>query len=267
MTGAGLMDCKKALVETKGDIEVAVEYLRKKGIASAEKKASRAANEGIVAQHIQPGAKVGVLVEINCETDFVAKNDSFRAFCDDIAKKLAADPTANLEADRIGVVAKIGENIVISRHQRIEVSGNGLVAAYIHTGAKVGVLVEVGAGKAETTGKEEFKQLVRDITLQIAAGHPHAVSRDQVSPEVITKEREIAANSDRLKGKPAQAMEKILAGVLDKFFQTYCLVDQGFVKRNSEVSVKEHVAQIAKQLGDEITIRRFVRFQVGESAA
>jgi len=266
MTGAGLMDCKKALVETKGDIEVAVEYLRKKGIASAEKKASRAANEGIVAQHIQPGAKVGVLVEINCETDFVAKNDSFRAFCDDIAKKLAADPTANLEADRIGVVAKIGENIVISRHQRIEVSGNGLVAAYIHTGAKVGVLVEVGAGKAETTGKEEFKQLVRDITLQIAAGHPHAVSRDQVSPEVITKEREIAANSDRLKGKPAQAMEKILAGVLDKFFQTYCLVDQGFVKRNSEVSVKEHVAQIAKQLGDEIVIRQFVRFQVGESA-
>jgi elongation factor Ts len=266
MTGAGLMDCKKALVETKGDIEVAVEYLRKKGIASAEKKASRAANEGIVAQHIQPGAKVGVLVEINCETDFVAKNDSFRAFCDDIAKKLAADPTANLEADRIGVVAKIGENIVISRHQRIEVSGNGLVAAYIHTGAKVGVLVEVGAGKAETTGKEEFKQLVRDITLQIAAGHPHAVSRDQVSPEVITKEREIAANSDRLKGKPVQAMEKILAGVLDKFFQTYCLVDQGFVKRNSEVSVKEHVAQIAKQLGDEIVIRQFVRFQVGESA-
>jgi elongation factor Ts len=266
MTGAGLMDCKKALVETKGDIEVAVEYLRKKGIASAEKKASRAANEGIVAQHIQPGAKVGVLVEINCETDFVAKNDSFRAFCDEIAKKLAADPTANLEADRIGVVAKIGENIVISRHQRIEVSGNGLVAAYIHTGAKVGVLVEVGAGKAETTGKEEFKQLVRDITLQIAAGHPHAVSRDQVSPEVITKEREIAANSDRLKGKPAQAMEKILAGVLDKFFQTYCLVDQGFVKRNSEVSVKEHVAQIAKQLGDEIVIRQFVRFQVGESA-
>jgi elongation factor Ts len=114
--------------------------------------------------------------------------------------------------------------------------------------------------------KEEFKQLVRDITLQIAAGHPHAVSREQVSADVIAKEREIATNSDRLKGKPPQAMEKILAGVLDKFFQTYCLVDQGFVKRNSEVSVKEHVAQIAKQLGDEITIRRFVRFQVGESA-
>lgn len=267
MTGAGLMDCKKALVEANGDLERALDYLRKKGIASAEKKASRAANEGVIAQHIQPGAKVGVLVEINCETDFVAKNESFRAFCDEIAKKLATDPNTNLEADRVAVVAKIGENIVISRHQRIEVTGNGLVAAYIHTGAKVGVLVEVGAGKPETTGKEEFKQLVRDITLQIAAGHPHVVSRESVSPEVIAKEREIAAQSDRLKGKPPQAMEKILAGVLDKFFQTYCLVDQGFVKRNSEVNVKEHVAQVAKQLGDEITIRRFVRFQVGESAA
>ena len=267
MTGAGLMDCKKALVEAKGEIEAALDYLRKKGIASAEKKAGRAANEGVVAQHIQPGAKVGVLVEINCETDFVAKNDSFRAFCDDIAKKVAADPNVNLEADRVAVVAKIGENIVISRHQRIEVTGNGLVAAYIHTGAKVGVLVEIGAGKPETVARDEFKQLVKDITLQIAAGHPHVVSREEVSPEVVAKEREIAAQSDRLKGKPPQAMEKILAGVLDKFFQTYCLVDQGFVKRNSEVNVKEHVAQVGKQLGDEITIRRFVRFQVGESVA
>jgi elongation factor Ts len=266
MTGAGLMDCKKALVEANGEIEAAMDYLRKKGIASAEKKAGRAANEGVIAQYIQPGAKVGVLVEINCETDFVAKNESFRAFCDDIAKKLAVNPNVNLESDRVGVVAKIGENVVISRHHRIEVSGNGLVAAYIHTGAKIGVLVEVGAGKPETTGKEEFKQLVRDITLQIAAGHPHAVSREEVPQDVIAKEREIAAQSDRLKGKPPQAMEKILAGVLDKFFQTYCLADQGFVKRNSEVNVKEHVAQVGKQLDDEITIRRFVRFQVGESA-
>ena len=266
MTGAGLMDCKKALVEANGELEAAMDYLRKKGIASAEKKASRAANEGVIAQHIAPGAKVGVLVEVNCETDFVAKNEGFRAFCDDLAKKFAADPKANVEAERVAVVAKIGENIVITRHQRIEVSGNGLVAAYIHTGAKVGVLVEIGAGKPETATKDEFKQLVKDITLQIAAGHPHAVSREEVSAEVIAKEREIAANSDRLKGKPPQAMEKILQGVLDKFFQTYCLVDQGFVKRNSEVSVKEHVAQISKQLGDEITIRRFVRFQVGESA-
>ncbi len=267
LTGAGMMDCKKALTEAGGDMEKAVDILRKKGAASAEKKATRATSEGVIAQFIAPGASAGVLVEVNCETDFVARNDSFKAFCDDIAKKLAANPNADLEADRQAAVSKIGENIKITRNSRLEVNGNGLVAAYIHTGAKVGVLVEVGCGKAETASNEEFKQLVKDITLQIAAGHPYAVSREQVPADVITKEREIASQSDRLKGKPAQAMEKILQGVLEKFFQTYCLVDQGFVKRNSEVSVKEHLGQVAKQLGDEITIRRFVRFQVGESVA
>jgi len=267
MTGAGMMDCKKALTEAGGDMDKAVDILRKSGAASAAKKALRDAREGVIAQYIAPGGKSGVLVEVNCETDFVARNESFRAFCDEIAKKLANDPNVNLEADREAAVGKIGENIKIARNSRMDVSGNGLVAAYIHTGAKVGVLVEVGAGKAETAGKEEFKQLVKDITLQIAAGHPHAVSREQVSPEVIAKEREIAAQSDRLKGKPAQAMEKILQGVLEKFYQTYCLVDQGFVKRNSEISVKDHVAEVAKQLGDEISIRRFVRFQVGESTS
>jgi len=267
MTGAGMMECKKALTAAQGELEAAVDILRKSGSASAAKKATRDANEGLIAQFILPGGKAGVLVEINCETDFVARNESFRAFCDDLAKKIAQNPAVDLEADRIAAVARIGENIKIARHARLEVTGNGLVAAYIHTGAKVGVLVEVGAGKAETTSREEFKQLVKDITLQIAAGHPQAVSREEVPADVVAKEREIAAQSDRLKGKPAAALEKILAGVLDKFFQTYCLVDQGFVKRNSEVSVKEHVGQVAKQLGDEITIRRFLRFQVGETTA
>ncbi len=267
MTGVGMMKCKTALVEANGNMEAAVDLLRKSGAASAVTKSTREASEGVIAQYIAPGGKSGVLVEINCETDFVARNDAFRAFADDIAKKVAANPHVNLEAEREAAVTKMGENIKIARNARLEVHGNGLVAAYIHTGAKVGVLVEVGAGKHETVTRDEFKQLVRDITLQIAAGFPHAVSREQVSPEVIAKEREIAAQSDRLKGKPAAAMEKILAGVLDKFFQTYCLVDQGFVKRNSEVSVKEHVAQIGKQLGDEITIRHFVRFQVGEAVA
>jgi elongation factor Ts len=266
MTGAGMMDCKKALTEANGEIEKAVDILRKKGAATASVKATREAKDGAIAQYIAPGGKLGVLVEVNSETDFVARNEIFRAFSDDVAKRYATEANPDLEAERQAIVAKIRENIKIARHAKMEVNGNGMIAAYIHTGAKVGVLVEVGAGKPETTGKEEFKQLVRDITLQIAAGHPHTVSREQVAPEVIAKEREIAAQSDRLKGKPPQALEKILAGVLDKFFQTHCLVDQGFVKRNSEVSVKEHVAQIGKQLGDEITIRRFVRFQVGESA-
>lgn len=263
MTGAGMMDCKKALVESQGDIEKAVIILRKKGVATAGTAATREAREGVIAQHVARGGRLGVLVEVNCVTDFVARNETFQAFADEVARKIAENPSVNLEADRQAAVLKIRENIQIARHARMEVNGNGMIAAYIHTGAKVGVLVEVGAGKEATVGSDEFKQLVRDITLQIAAGHPYAVSREEVPADVVAKERDIAAQSDRLKGKPAQAMEKILQGVLEKFYQTYCLVDQGFVKK-PEVSVKEHVGTVAKQLGDEITIRRFVRFQVGE---
>ena len=263
MTNAGLMDCKKALMEANGNFDAAVDILRKKGVASAGKKAGREAKEGVIVQFVQPGARLGILVEINCETDFVARNETFKAFCDEVAKKLATNPGADLEADRVAAVAKIGENIKISRSQRLEVGGNGMIAAYIHTGAKVGVLVEVGAGKEATVGHDDFKQLVRDITLQIAAAHPFVVSQDQVDAAVIAKEKEIAA--EQVKNKPPQAIAKIVEGKLQKFYQTYCLVDQGFVKRNSEVSVKEHVASVAKQLGDEITIRRFVRFQVGEA--
>jgi elongation factor Ts len=267
MTNAGMMDCKKALTEANGDIEGAVDILRKKGQATATTKGGKEAKEGVIAQYIAPGGRLGVLVEVNSQTDFVARNDMFKAFAEDIAKRIAADPNTDFEADRIKMVAAIRENIQIPRHARMEVTGNGMIAAYIHTGAKVGVLVEVGAGKEATVSNDEFKQLVRDITLQIAAGHPYAVSREHVPAEVVAKEREIAAQSDRLKGKPPQAIDKILQGMLDKFYQSYCLVDQGFVKKNSEVSVKEHVGSVAKQLGDEITIRRFVRFQVGESAA
>jgi len=257
-----LMECKKALAESKGDITAAVDILRKKGAATANKKAGREAKEGVIAQFIQHGAKVGVIAEINCETDFVARNESFRAFCDEIARKLAdAQSIEALEADRVAAVAKIGENIKFSRFIRYEVSGNGLIAAYIHTGAKVGVLVEVGAGKEATVATDDFKQLVRDITLQIAAGSPTVVSREAVPADVLAKEKDIA--KEQVKNKPPQAIAKILEGKMEKYFQTCCLVDQGFVKRNGEISIKEHVASVAKTLGDEITIRRFVRFQVG----
>ena len=265
MTGAGLMECKKALAEAGGNLEVAVDILRKKGAASAAKKAGRSANEGVIVQAIQQGARAGILVEVNCETDFVARNEGFRAFCDEVARTLLANPQTDLEPMRTAQVAKIGENIQISRFHRMEVSGNGLVAAYIHTGAKVGVLVEVGAGKETTTQNDDFRQFVRDITLQIAAGHPFVVSRNEVPADVLAKEKEIAA--EQVKNKPPQAVAKIVEGKLEKFYQGYCLLDQGFVKRNSEVTVKEHMGSVAKQLGDEINIRRFVRFQVGESAA
>jgi len=264
MTGAGLMQCKQALTEASGDLNNAVDILRKKGIATAAKKSSREAKEGLVVQHIQPGAKAGTLLEVNCETDFVARNDAFKAFCEEAARKLTLDPKADLEAARTEQVAKMGENIRISRHQRLEVQGNGMIAGYIHTGGKVGVLVEVGASKEATVGSEEFKQLLRDITLQIAAAHPCVVSRNEVDKAMLEKEREIA--SAQVKDKPPQAIAKIVEGKLEKFYQGYCLLDQGFVKKNSEISVKDHVASIGKQIGDDIVIRRFVRFQVGESS-
>jgi elongation factor Ts len=265
MTGAGLMACKKALTEANGDLDLAVDILRKKGVATAAGKASRDANEGVIAQYIQPGARIGVLVEINCETDFVARNESFRAFCEEVARTLATQPQADLESVRTAQISKIGENIKISRHHRMEISGHGMVAAYIHTGAKVGVLVEVGAGKDTTVAHDDFKQLVRDITLQIAAAHPSVVSRDQIASSILAKEKEIAA--EQVKDKPPQAVAKIVEGKLEKFYQGHCLLDQGFVKKNSEVTLKEHIASIAKQLGDEIAVRQFVRFQVGEATA
>jgi len=263
MTNVGMMECKKALVEAKGDINLAVEILRKKGIASAAKKAGREARDGVIARYIQPGARIGVLVEVNCETDFVARNEVFKAFAELVAKKLAENPKADFENEQLDAFNRLRENIKVSRFARYEVEGNGLVAAYIHTGSKVGVLVEVGAGKEETVQNDTFKTLVRDITLQIAAANPFVVSREDVPADVLLKEKEIAA--EQVKNKPPQVIEKIVAGKLEKFYQSYCLLDQGYVRENGEISVKEHINKIAKEISDTIVVRRFVRFQVGES--
>lgn len=264
-TNAGLMECKRALAETSGDLEAAIDVLRKKGAASAAKKADREAKDGVIAQAILPGAKVGVLVEINCETDFVAKNDSFKAFTDEIARKIASQPGADLEPDRVAAVQKIGENVRIRRSERVEVTDHGAVAAYIHTGGKVGVLVEVGANKDETPASEEFKQLVRDITLQIAAANPISVDRSAVP--AATLERERAIYRDQVPpGKPANIIEKIVDGKLDKFYSTVCLLDQAFIK-NPDQTIAQLVAAKSKELGDTLVIRRFIRYMVGEEIA
>lgn len=258
-----MLQCKKALVEANGSIDDAVDILRKKGAATAANKAVKEAREGVIANYIQPGGKLGVIVEVNCQTDFVARNDTFRAFCDTVAETLSKDATANFESKRAEMVSSLGENIVIARHQTMEVSDNGAVAAYIHTGAKVGVLVEVGCEKQETTATDEFKQIVKDITLQIAAAHPVAVQRDEVDPKIVAKEREIA--QEQFKDKPPQAIDKIVEGKLNSFFQTVCLVDQGFVK-DPDKTVQTYLDETSKKLSDKLVITRFVRFQVGESS-
>jgi elongation factor Ts len=262
-TNAGLMECKRALAESNGDMEAAIDILRKKGAASAAKKADREAKEGIIAQAILPGAKAGVLIEVNCETDFVAKNEQFKAFCDDLARKIAASPNADLEPERVAAVQKIGENIQVRRSERIEVKDNGLVAAYIHTGGKVGVLVEVGAEKPETAANEDFKQLVRDITLQIAAANPVCIDRDQVPADLVARERAIYADQVPA-GKPAQVIEKIIDGKMGKFYSGACLIEQAFIK-NPDHTIRQLLEEKSKALGEKLTIRRFIRYMVGEA--
>lgn len=261
MTNAGIMDCKRALTETNGNLEAAVDVLRKKGAANAAKKAGRSANEGAVACYIRSNSQSGVLVEINCETDFVAKNEVFRKFCDQVAKTLIETPQTNLETLRAEHVAKIGENIQIRRHARMDVSDIGLIAAYIHTGAKVGVLAEVSANHPNSVSDERFTRLVKDITLQIAAANPMVVRRAEIPPQLLQKEKEIAR--EQASGKPPQAVPRIIQGKLEKYCQNVCLEEQGFI-RNGEIALQDHVAAVGKEIGDQFTIRRFFRFQIGE---
>ena len=260
-TSAGLMDCKRALAETHGDLEAAIDLLRKKGAASAAKKADREAKEGVIAQTIVHNGKVGVLVEVNCETDFVAKNDAFKAFTDSVANAFAENDHADIEADRVNAVQTLGENIRVRRHARLEVKGSGAVASYIHTGGKVGVLLEVGAANDGTVQTEEFKQFVRDITLQIAAANPVCVSRNSVPAALAEREREVYRG--QVVGKPANIIEQIVEGKMNKFYATSCLEEQAFIK-NPDLTITQLVAEKNKALDEAIVIRNFLRFTVGE---
>lgn len=261
-TGAGMMDCKKALTENAGDLEAATEWLRKKGTATAEKKSSRTTSEGVIARHLAADGKSGTLVEINCETDFVAKNEKFQEFCNEAATALNDDPEADLEEKRANMVAEIGENVRFTRNQSLGIEGHGAVAAYIHHGAKVGVLVAAETGKAETAGSDAFKVLLGDLALQITAASPAVVKRDDLDQAVVEKERDFAA--EQFKDKPAQAIEKIVDGKIEKYFSEFCLVNQAFVKQG-DLTVKDHIDAVGKELEDAINVKGFLRFQVGET--
>lgn len=264
-TNAGLMDCKRALADVKGDLEAAIDLLRKKGAASAAKKADREAKEGVIAQAIVRNGKVGVLVEVNCETDFVAKNDAFKALTEAVATKFADNNDADVEPDRVEAVQKLGENIRIRRHARIEVQGSGSVASYIHTGGKVGVLLEVAANSDSSVQSEEFKQFMRDITLQIAAANPVCVSRDSVPAALAEREREVYRGQVP-PGKPANIVEQIVEGKMGKFYANSCLLEQVFIK-NPDQTISQLIAEKNKSLGENLVIRRFLRFMVGEEIA
>jgi elongation factor Ts len=251
------------LIEAGGDKDKAVKVLRERGLAIAGKKASRLAKEGVVAAEIVGGGKTGVMIEVNCETDFVTRNDSFKELVQQLLETAQNTHGALADAAKDAVIAKIasiGENIVIRRNVRYDVQGAGIVASYIHLGGKVGVLVEVGCGQAATAASPAFKEVVKDITLHIAACNPHYLVRQDVPAAVLTSEKEIYAK--QVTGKPANITEKIVAGKLEKFYGQTCLVEQGFVK-DPDQTITELLVAKGKELGDQLVIRRFTRFQVG----
>jgi elongation factor Ts len=262
-TGAGLIDCKRALIESAGDLDEAVSILRKKGIASAAKKAGRDAGEGIIAQSISADKSKGVLVEVNCETDFVAKNEDFVAFANAIAQRLLDEPEADLESARTEQVAKIGENIRISRSQALEPKDNGLIESYVHTGAKVAVLLSLGTGSAAASSDSKVLSLAKDLCMHIAATSPVCVSRDDIPADLVAKEKDIA--KAQAEGKPPQAIEKIIQGKLEKYFSNSCFLEQPFVK-DPDHSIKQLLHATSQEVGAELTVESFIRFQVGEDS-
>jgi len=263
-TNVGMMECKKALQEAGGDKAKAVKILRERGMAIAEKKSSRAANQGMIASAILEDGRIGSLIEINCETDFAAKNETFRNFVKAMAAKAAASDGAladTAKAEITAKIAEIGENIIARRNVRYTLSGNGLIAAYIHHGASIGVLLEIGCEKLATVQHAAFQDAAKDICLHITAHSPAAVDPAGVSADVVAAEREIYAK--QVQGKPANIIGKIVEGKLGKFFEQVCLIEQAFVK-DQEIKVKDYLKAKGAEAGDTFTVRRFVRFQVGE---
>ena len=265
-TGAGVADCQKALKETNGDMEKAVDFLREKGIATAAKKASRIAAEGIVAAKVE--GNTGVLVEVNCETDFVAKGDQFIAVVNDIADYVMANDIASNEAlqeakkdETIAATAKIGEKIAIRRFAKFTTE-NGVVTSYIHMGGKVGVLVEIAGCTCDGA-----KELAHDVALQVAASKPLYLNAEEVPAEVIEKEKEILLaqieNDEKLKNKPEMVKVKMVEGKVGKYYDENCLLRQTFIKEPS-LTIEKLVAETSKKMGCELSVKRFVRFEMGE---
>ena len=262
-TNAGMMDCKKALTGTNGDIDAAIKILREKGLAIQIKRADKESKEGVIKALASEDGKTLAMAEVNTETDFVAKTDNFKNFADAVTRQVLANVPDIGEAMKealMTIISQTGENVKVRRTVRYVLSGTGSVASYIHMGGKVGVLVEVGCGKPETVASPAFGELVHDLTLQIAAAAPRWLVPTEVPADVIEAEKDIYRN--QVQGKPANIVENILKGKIQKFFSEVCLVHQPFVKEPKQ-SITDIVKACEKATGDAITIKRFVRFQLG----
>ena len=280
MTGAGMMDCKKALAATDGDMDKAVEFLREKGLAGAAKKAGRIAAEGIVATAMTDDEKKAVVVEVNAETDFVAKNAKFQAYVAQVAaqaltttaadmdsfmaEKWAADETLTVKEALSSQISIIGENMNIRRFKQV-VEENGVVVSYIHAGGRIGVLVDVETDVVN----DAVKEMGKNIAMQIAALNPKYTSRDEVSAEFIEHEKGILMaqiqNDPKEASKPEKVIQGMIQGRINKEMKEICLLDQTYVKaEDGKQSVSQYVAQVAKENSAKITVKGFVRFETGE---
>jgi elongation factor Ts len=264
-TNVSMMECRKALVETGGDMDKAVNWLRERGLAMASKKADRAAEQGIVSAAVNADATRGVLVEVNCETDFVAKNDNFQAFVKGlVAQALNLEDgvlAETVKAEVAAKIAEIGENIVVKGNRRFDVQGSGLVATYIHLGGKVGVMIELGTGKAETAKVAAVQELARNLCMHIAASDPVALSRADVPAAIVENEKSVYEN--QVLDKPEKIRAGIVQGKLNKFYQTQCFLEQGFVM-DPDTSVTKLLENTGKTVGDTLTVRRYARVKVGK---
>lgn len=263
-TNVSMMECKKALVEAGGDKDKAVRLLRERGLAIAGKRAERVANQGLVAAEVLNGGKTGVMIEVNCETDFVARNENFQKFVADLLVKARDQADGELaeavKGELMDQVAAIGENLIVRRNTKYDLQGKGAIASYIHLGGKIGILLEVGCEKDETTQSASFKELVKDITLHIAASNPAYLSRDDVPADVLESEKAIYAK--QVEGKPANIVDKIVDGKIEKYYAQVCLFEQAFVK-DPEQAITQLLEAKGKELGDTLSIRRYVRYQIG----
>jgi len=272
-TGAGMMDCKSALEEANGNFDEATTILRKKGLASAAKKAGRATTEGLIGHAISGDHRTGVLVEVNCESDFVARTDDFQALVRDVLALIETagdgateawlkDPSGPVQQRVAAAIGKLGENMAVPRFVRY--AGQGYVAQYIHMGGKIGVQVEFGGVTPEVAGKGELSAFAKEIAMQIAAASPGYVSRDVVPADVLERERSIYRAQMEGSGKPAPVIDKIVEGKLGSFYSQVVLPDQPSI-RDPKMTVAQVIAAAAKSLNAPVTVTRFARLKVGEA--
>jgi elongation factor Ts len=274
-TGAGFMDCKKALAEASGDFDAAVRWLREKGLAAAAKKAGRTTSEGLIGHSLSDDRSAGTIVEVNCESDFVARTDDFQQLVRDVLADIEQagdgataewlkDPHGPVQLKVAAAIAKLGENMAVPRFVRY--AGRGYVAQYIHMGGKIGVQVEFAGVTPTIASREEMSTLAKEIAMQIAAASPAYVSRESVPADVLEKEKSIYRAQMENSGKPANVIEKIVEGKLGSFYSQVVLPDQVSI-RDPKMTVKDVIAAATKALGANIAVTRFARLKVGEAAA